>query len=243
MRIRIRYAEHGKIRFVGHRDLANAWERAIRRVGLPVKYSEGFSPRPRLHFGLALSVGYESDAEYLDVDLVEDVPLEGLADRLTAAMPRGIDVLAVGEIPSGSEALQSEVTSVTWWISVPLERDELQRAVTAFLAAPTMEVEVIRKRKPTSIDIRALVDDVTLEDAGDTAILDGRSAMIVDIRTRPRGARPAELVESIVGDVESFRVRRLGQWIDDDTGRRPPMGLDGTSGPVDDDVARGEVVR
>ena len=68
MRVRIRYTVTGKIRFLGHRDVARAWERALRRAGQPVAYSEGFSPRPKLHFGLALSVGHESLAEYVDVD-------------------------------------------------------------------------------------------------------------------------------------------------------------------------------
>ena len=66
MRIRVRFAKVGKVRWTSHRDLARIWERAIRRVGLPVAYSQGFSPRPKVHFGLALSTGHESLAEYLD---------------------------------------------------------------------------------------------------------------------------------------------------------------------------------
>ena len=85
MRIRIRFTRLGKVRFTSHRDLARIWERVLRRVALPVARSEGFSPRPRLHFGLALSTGYESLAEYLDVDLVDgtDVDLTTLPERLT----------------------------------------------------------------------------------------------------------------------------------------------------------------
>ena len=71
MRVRLRFTKAGKVRCTSHRDVARMWERAIRRVGLPVAYSEGFSPRPKLHFGLALSTGHESLAEYLDIDLDE----------------------------------------------------------------------------------------------------------------------------------------------------------------------------
>lgn len=69
MEVRVRYAKVGKVRFLSHRDLARILERAVRRAGLPVAYSQGYSPRARLHFGLALSTGYESLAEYLDIDL------------------------------------------------------------------------------------------------------------------------------------------------------------------------------
>ena len=67
MKLRIRYQKLGKVRFTSHRDAARIWERAIRRTGFPVAYSEGFSPRPRLSFGLALSTGHESLADYLDI--------------------------------------------------------------------------------------------------------------------------------------------------------------------------------
>ena len=60
MRLRVRYTKLGKVRFISHRDTARAWERAIRRAELPVAYTEGFSPRPKVHFGLALSNGHES---------------------------------------------------------------------------------------------------------------------------------------------------------------------------------------
>ena len=66
MRVRLRFTKLGKLRFLGHRDLARCWERAIRKAELPIAYSEGFSPRPRMHFGLALPTGCESEAEYGD---------------------------------------------------------------------------------------------------------------------------------------------------------------------------------
>ena len=67
--VRIRFAKRGKVRFISHRDVARAFERAFRIEQLPLAFTEGFSPRPKVSFGLALSVGHESDAEYLDVDV------------------------------------------------------------------------------------------------------------------------------------------------------------------------------
>src|SRR6478672_6634244 len=69
MKVRIRFSKLGKIRFTSHRDVARIWERALRRAAVPVAYTEGFSPHPKLSFGLALSTGHESLGEYLDVDM------------------------------------------------------------------------------------------------------------------------------------------------------------------------------
>ncbi len=74
--VRLRFGKHGKVRFISHRDVARAFERAFRVEQLPLAFTQGFSPRPKVSFGLALSVGHESDAEYLDFELVEPVPLD-----------------------------------------------------------------------------------------------------------------------------------------------------------------------
>ena len=76
MRLRVRFSKTGKIRFIGHRDVARVTERAVRRVGLPVAYSEGFSPRMRMSFGLALPTGYESDGEYVELPLVDSAVVD-----------------------------------------------------------------------------------------------------------------------------------------------------------------------
>jgi radical SAM-linked protein len=122
MRVRLRFSKLGKVRFTSHRDVARMWERALRRAELPVVYSEGFSPRPRLHFGLALSTGHESLAEYVDVDLVDEaaatLDIGQLPSRLTPALPTGIDVTAAAVLPGGTPSLQHAVTSCGWRISV-----------------------------------------------------------------------------------------------------------------------------
>jgi radical SAM-linked protein len=87
----VRFTKLGKVRFTSHRDVARLWERALRKAGVPVAYTGGFAPRPRLHFGLALPTGYESHAEYLDVDLTSGLAglpgfsgLSGLGPDVTA---------------------------------------------------------------------------------------------------------------------------------------------------------------
>ena len=95
MRVRIRFVKLGKIRWTSHRDVARMWERAFRRAALPVAYTAGFSPRPKVSFGLALPTGHESVAEYLDVELAPagpDVVIASLPARLSSALPAGVDV-------------------------------------------------------------------------------------------------------------------------------------------------------
>src|SRR5438874_3489078 len=98
VRVRLRFSKLGKVRWTSHRDVARMWERAFRRVSLPLAYTQGFSPRPKVSFGLALPTGAESLAEYLDVELDPRVTEldEHLPARLTPALPVGIDVTAMG---------------------------------------------------------------------------------------------------------------------------------------------------
>src|SRR5436190_9879918 len=106
MKVRIRFSKLGKSRFTSHRGVARIWERALRRAAVPVAYTEGFSPHPKLSFGLALSTSHESLGEYLDVDLAEPVALEEFPARLDPGLPIGLDVQAAAEIASGTPSLQ-----------------------------------------------------------------------------------------------------------------------------------------
>ncbi len=107
MRLRVRFSKTGKIRFIGHRDVARVAERAVRRVGLPVAYSEGFSPRMRMSFGLALPTGYESDGEYVELPLIDGAMLEanardGVGSDVAAAGP-AIVCRSGTHVPCGDE--------------------------------------------------------------------------------------------------------------------------------------------
>jgi radical SAM-linked protein len=96
VKLRVRATKLGKVRFTSHRDAARMWERALRRAGLPVAFTEGFTPRPKISFGLALPTGAESIAEYVDIEIrndAADVDPEPLPERLSAALPNGFDVL------------------------------------------------------------------------------------------------------------------------------------------------------
>ncbi|OWY62193.1 hypothetical protein B7486_59755, partial [cyanobacterium TDX16] len=122
MKVRVRFTKLGKVRFTSHRDIARVWERVLRRADVPVAYSEGFSPRPKLSFGLALPTGGESLAEYLDVDVDEGRPapdLDRLPEQLSPLLPEGMEVPALTVLERGADSLQHAVVACTWRIEVP----------------------------------------------------------------------------------------------------------------------------
>lgn len=177
--LRIHFDKHGKVRFTSHRDVARIWERALRRAGVPVAYSEGFSPRPRLSFGLALPTGYSSDAEYLDVHLAPDAWADAWADGwpesgadtaalvplLSECLPVGMGIVAVREIGSGLPSLQQAVTSCTWQIDVcAAGARDVADAVAAALESEELIVTRTRKSKQVTDDIRPLL--ISLEVVG-----------------------------------------------------------------------------
>ena len=89
--LRVRYTKLGKIRFIGHRDVARIWERSLRKANIPVLYSQGFSPHPRISFGLALPTGFESEAEFVDVYLGEDFFLDAF-DEYSKQRHRQVEI-------------------------------------------------------------------------------------------------------------------------------------------------------
>jgi radical SAM-linked protein len=233
--VRVKYAKQGKVRWISHRDVARAFERALRIEQLPLAFTLGFSPRPKVSFGLALSTGYESEAEYLDLELAEPVDLVPLPARLTAALPIGLAVLDVVALAERAPALQEVVTAVTWRVEVtnddgrPVPVDLLHELVGGARSAPVLEVEQVRKGKASVSDVRPAIRslDVVDGDVGtDVANLE------MELLTRPRGAKPSEVLAAIAGvrpDRPSLvigRAVRTHQWIERDGARCEPLDAD-----------------
>jgi radical SAM-linked protein len=217
-RYRIRFSKLGKIRFTSHRDVARIWERALRRATLPVAYTEGFSPHPKLSFGLALSTGHESLGEYLDVDLTEPVDVDDLPARLDPCLPIGLDVQAAAEIEPGTASLQQAVTSCTWRIEVSgLGPSDLADRVAHCLQADSLVVTRERKGHQVTDDLRPAI--ITLDVEGN------RSEFVAELATQPRGVRPSELIAVLDGDLAEERVCRLHQWLSSDGAREEPLPL------------------
>jgi radical SAM-linked protein len=205
------------------------WERAFRRVNLPVAYSNGFSPRPKVSFGLALSTGYESVAEYLDVEL-RDSPTEGstldlevLKASLSAALPEGVDVVVISTDVDWSQSLQEAVTVCRWQLAVTstdpgAPAPDIGPRIDRLLAADALVVSRTRKGREVIEDIRPAILDLRLVD-----VTDEGSWIECDLATQPRSLRPTELVAALGPDLEERKVRRLYQWIERDGARWEPL--------------------
>lgn len=222
MRYRFRYCKRGKVRFVSHRDGARLWERALRRVALPVAYTEGFTPRPKLSFGLALPTGAESVAEYIDIDLATDVDADDgrLVDGLSSALPHGMEVLVAAECGARRVSLQDEVSSTTWQLTAPgLSPDVVGEAARRLLDADELLVERERKGRSRVDDIRPVIRDLRPDGSG--------TGLVAELATVGRALRPAELAAAAFPDIDPVEVRvlRTHQWIDHDGEQREVLAL------------------
>jgi radical SAM-linked protein len=238
MRVRIRFSKLGKIRWTSHRDVARMWERAFRRVRLPLAYSGGFSPRPKVSFGLALPTGYESVAEYIDVELVGFPPagVTTLPAELSAALPDGVDATAAEMVASSVPSLQEEVTSCSWRWIVEAAHDqptpspgEIASRVEACLAASAVSVTRSRKGVMQTDDIRPGVVDLTL--AGPSGPGDPAGVWLeAELVCQPRAIRPSEVTLAL--GLEERNVRRTHQWIWRDGARYEPLPQAAPSGAI-----------
>ncbi|MDQ2690860.1 MAG: TIGR03936 family radical SAM-associated protein, partial [Chloroflexota bacterium] len=128
MRIRITFTKQGALRYTGHLDLHKVWERAARRAELPLAYSQGFHPQPKMNMAAALPLGFSSRCEVLDMKLERDVPLDGLPTRINATLPPGLQVVNVEPVEERAPALQTQVLSSEYEVTLtePMDRSELE---------------------------------------------------------------------------------------------------------------------
>lgn len=225
MKLRIRWVKQGRIRFISHRDAARVWERSLRRARLPVVYSQGFAPRPRMSFGFALATGQESLAEYLDIELSLDfVPdssdaasyASELPERLSSVLPAGMDAVAAAPLAPGAESLQEAVGSSTWEVelgdltpeSVRVWKEELARLEAA------SSLTILRERKgiKRETDVKGCIINVEL--AVDSTDSTGAGRLVAELGSKPQALRPDEFLGLLNVQVGTNRlVRRTHQWI------------------------------
>ncbi|QBR93949.1 TIGR03936 family radical SAM-associated protein [Nocardioides euryhalodurans] len=161
-RLRIRYAKRGRLRFTSHRDFSRAFERALVRARIPMAYSSGFNPHPRISYAGAAPTGAASEAEYLEIGLATVVEPDDVRRDLDAVMPDGLDVVVVAESPGGS--LADRLTASRWRIDVDADAEALAAAADRFLGTESVLVERMTKKGMREFDCRAAVH--TLEASG-----------------------------------------------------------------------------
>jgi radical SAM-linked protein len=157
-RIRVQYAKRGRLRFTSHRDVARMLERALRRAQVPMAFSAGFSPHPKLSYVGAAPTGVASEAEYLELGLAEERDPEQLRVALDGALPPGIDIVATEQVRAGDRPLPERIDASSWLFRLPgVAADELAAAMLAFLAEDTVLVARRTGDGTRQVDARAAV--------------------------------------------------------------------------------------
>jgi len=180
-RIRLRYAKRGPLRFTSHRDFARAFERALRRAAVPIAFSQGFTPHPKISYASAAPTGVASEAEYLEIGLQAPCDPEQLRLALDAALSPGLDVLDAVIAAEGT-SLADRIDASRWRLELPGVTAEVATAAAErFLAAEEVLVERMTKQGRRSFDTRRAVtflavtqqsDEPSVATAGPCAIID-----------------------------------------------------------------------
>ncbi|GAA2352241.1 TIGR03936 family radical SAM-associated protein [Dactylosporangium salmoneum] len=165
-RIRLRYAKRGPLRFTSHRDFARAFERALLRANVPIAYSQGFTPHPKVSYASAAPTGVASEAEYLEIGLRAVVEPDQLRVALDAALSPGLDVLEAVESPlNGGGSLADRIDASAWRIELPgVSAHDATVAIRAFLDAPEVLVERLTKQGRRTFDTRVAVVSLDCSD-------------------------------------------------------------------------------
>lgn len=157
-RIRVKYAKRGRLRFTSHRDFSRALERAVRRSRIPIAYSSGFTPHPRISYAGASPTGVASEAEYLEMALQDRVDLAEVLIQLDQALPIGLDVIEIVEATTSEFAATLEASEWHFSISAPAGiADQIPGAIATFLAADEVMVERMSKNGLRRFDVRSAV--------------------------------------------------------------------------------------
>ncbi len=188
-RLRVRYAKRGRLRFTSHRDFSRAFERALVRARIPMAYSSGFNPHPRISYAGASPTGAASEAEYLEIGLAEVVDPATVRAALVESLPAGLDVLDVVESRGGSLADRLEASR--WRIELTDEPTLVQTAVEAFLAAESVPVQRMTKKGLRDFDARAAV--LRLQASYD----EGLSVLDAVIRHQEPAVRPDDVLRGL----------------------------------------------
>lgn len=213
-RVRLRYAKHGPLRFTSHRDFARALERALRRAGVPVAFSSGFHPHPRVSYVSAAPTGVASMAEYLEIALAAPADPDEVAKSLDAALPPGLDVQEA--VTAHASGFADRMEASAWRIDLPqVAPRALTDAVARFDAAEEVSVTRLTKKGNRTFDVRAAVSfaavkAVDKDDEGGCAILD------LVVRQVTPAVRPDDVLSGLtqLADLDlpaPPRVTRLAQ--------------------------------
>jgi radical SAM-linked protein len=230
--------------YLSHLDAAHAWERALRRGGIPVSMSEGFSPRPRLVFAAPLSLGMLAEHELADLVLAERMTLPGLRERLAACLPRGYEVTDLFDVWVGEPALAPQIAAADYRLTLlGAGPGDLRGAAERLLAAQSLPRVRVKETRAVRYDLRPLVrrlevrpvSDVPASDTGAESREGGERAAVLWMRLRHSqegGTGRAEEVVAALADDLGRRFSWTGAEADEPGRPQAPTGAKPTGATV-----------
>jgi radical SAM-linked protein len=196
-RFRITFAKGDSIKYSSHLDLARMWERSLRRARVPLAYSQGFNPRPKLQLAAALPLGYTGEAELLDIWLERPMPVGDFARALVTVLPAGLTAKQVVEVEPKGPALQTQVASAEYRVTVERHPDPASdwdgtpEQVEARIAQMLAKKELPHERRGRQYDLRPLIEQLWLEGA-----IAGEVVLGMQLAARESAtARPEAVIE------------------------------------------------
>ena len=204
MRIRITFTKQGALRYTGHLDLHKIWERATRRANLPLAYSQGFHPQPKIQLAAALPLGFSSRCELVDMWVADDnLDLSVLPARFGEAVPMGIKILRVEKVEEKSPPLQTQVVSAEYEVTLFDEID--LNGLTQRLATVMATASLPRERRGKPYDLRPLIESIRLLEPDD----ENHPRLWMQLAAREGATgRPEEVLDVLGIRYEGTRVER-----------------------------------
>ncbi|MFC2054586.1 TIGR03936 family radical SAM-associated protein [Chloroflexota bacterium] len=202
MRIRIVFEKKQEMRYTGHLDLQRAWERTLRRAQLPLAYSKGYNPRPRINLASPLPLGFTGEREILDLWLEEQLAISEIKTRISNSLPPGLAINRVGEADQREPALQTQLEASEYVITFLEPVDDLESQINRLLNSSSIQ----RIRRGKSYDLRPLI--LKLELIPNEEI---QRQKIFTRLTAKAGAngRPEEVASALDVPPQNIRVHRV----------------------------------
>ncbi|NLA58372.1 MAG: DUF2344 domain-containing protein [Firmicutes bacterium] len=210
MKIRARFTKEEPVRFISHLDLARTVERAVRRAGLPILYSQGFNPRPKIALGSALAVGITSSAEYVDMEFGRELEINAFLQAINENLPLGIRFKEAKAIPADAAPLMSVIDRAQYVISGELEQDGvLAPIVQRIVDSEEIWIERPGKKQTRRLNIRPWIFSLEVLEEGA-----GRGSLSVLVQTGSAGnVRPEEVADRFPWALGQLRIHRSGLFI------------------------------
>lgn len=225
-KIRVKFIRGEEVKYISHLDLMKAFERALRRSQIPVAYSQGFSPHPNMVFGLPLSVGVTSEAEYADFELAEPLEPAEFVERLNLQLPSGLKIIGARK-RKVKENIMASVAMASYDVSVSLRGNTgmggLQTRIDEFMQKPSITVKKEGKRGMRDVDIRPMIHKLDVRPGDESSFQDGGHKNILCISMLLSAGSVAnlkpELLISALNEVTGLdtrveRIHRTGLFVE-----------------------------